>query len=231
MGKIMAMHQANYIPWIGYFHKMAHADVFVYLDTVQYPRGRSFSARNKIKSPNGEIFLTIPISVPKGKEHKVLYTEIEFADHKWKEKHKKTIQLNYKKAPFFDEIFPLYTQEIDRSSTLLELNINLIEAIATYLNINNQRLKLSEILSTFGQKTDLIIDICKATDADIYLSGTGGGKEYNDETKLKANDIKLIYDEFQHPVYKQLWSDFIPNLSILDLLFNRGQKSSQILKT
>jgi len=231
MTKIMAMHQANYIPWIGYFHKITHCDIFVYLEVVQYPRGKNFSARNKIKTPNGEIFLTVPVSFPKGRERKVLYTDIQFADQQWKEKHKKTIYLNYKKAPFFAEIFELYDHAIDRSQTLLDLNINLIEAIANYLKINTRRIKLSEILSEFGQKTDLIIDICKAVNADTYLSGTGGGKEYNDEAKLNANGIKLLYDDFHHPVYKQLWGDFIPNLSILDLLFNHGQASSQILKT
>jgi hypothetical protein len=225
----MAMHQANYIPWIGYFHKMAHCDVFVYLDTVQYPRGKNFSARNKIKTPNGETFLTIPVSIPKGHEHKVLYTDVQFANQKWKAKHKKTILLNYKKAPYFEEIYALYCHEVDRSTMLLELNINLIEAIAMYLKIDTRRIKLSEILSDFGQKTDLIIDICKAADADTYLSGTGGGKEYNDEKKLLSNGIELRYADFHHPVYKQLWGDFIPNLSMLDLLFNFGAESSQLL--
>ena len=226
----MAMHQANYIPWIGYFHKMLKSDVFVYLDVVQYPRGKSFSARNKIKTANGETVLTVPISVPKGQDHKVLYTDIQFADQKWKKKHKKTILLNYKKAPFFDEVFTLYTKELDRSHALLDLNINLIEAIAEYLNIDTQRIKLSNILSKFGQKTDLIIEICKALDANTYLSGTGGGKEYNDEEQLSVNNIRLLYDDFQHPVYEQLWGYFISKLSILDFLFNFGAEGGQLLK-
>lgn len=225
MSKTMAMHQANYIPWIGYFYKMAHCDVFVYLDDVQYPRGKSFSARNRIKTPQGAKFLTIPVTKTGGKEGKVLYRDVQFADNEWQEKHKKTLELNYKKAPYFDEVFSMYCLEIDRSTSLLELNIHLIEAIAEYLKISTQRVKLSDVLLTFGQKTDLIIDICNALEADIYLSGTGGGKVYNDEEKLSENGIKLIYNEFNHPVYPQLWEGFTPNLSILDLLFNCGRES------
>ncbi len=227
--KIMAMHQANYIPWLGYFYKMAKCDVFVYLDVVQYPRGRSFAARNKIKTPNGSAFLTVPVSLPKGREGKALYTEVQFANDQWKEKHKKTLQFNYKKAPFFDEIFSLYARQVDRSRNLLELNLNLIEAVTDYLNIRTKRVRLSEILKQFGQKTDLIIDICKALDADGYLSGTGGGKEYNDEAKLAQNGIMLMYSDFKHPEYRQLYGPFEKYLSILDLLFNEGPHSREIL--
>jgi hypothetical protein len=230
MNKTMAMHQANYIPWIGYFYKMAHCDVFVYLDVVQYPRGKSFSARNRIKTPNGAQFLTIPVTKNSGNHGKVLYPDVQFADTKWQDKHKRALELNYKKAPYYQEVFTMYCRELDRSTSLLDLNINLIEAIAKYLRISTQRIKLSDVLSSFGQKTDLIIDICKTLDADIYLSGTGGGKEYNDEEKLSAHGIKLVYNEFHHPIYPQLWGRFIPNLSILDLLFNCGREGSQWLK-
>lgn len=223
------MHQANYVPWIGYFYKMAKCDVFVYLDVVQYPRGSSFSARNQIKTPNGPAFLTIPVSIPKGVEGKALYTDIKFSDQKWKEKHKKSLQLNYKKAPFYNEIFDLFEIAVNKNEKLLNLNITLINVIADYLEIKSQRIKLSDILKSFGQKTDLIIDICNAIASDKYLSGTGGGKEYNNEIKLNAHNIELIYSDFKHPTYSQLWKEFIPNLSILDLLFNQGKASKEIL--
>jgi len=223
------MHQANYVPWLGYFYKIARSDVFVYLDTVQYPRGQSFAARNRIKTPNGPSFLTIPVSIPKGSEGKVLYTDVSFAGDKWRDKHLKTIMLNYKKAPFFDDIFTMFQKHVIAAKNLLELNISLIEAVCDLLQINTKRIRLSQILDNFGQKTDLIIDICKAVDADSYLSGTGGGREYNDENKMKFAGIELVYSDFKHPVYNQLWGEFIPNLSILDLLFNHGTQSRAIL--
>ncbi len=229
MKKIMSMHQPNYIPWLGYFYKIAKCDVFVFLDSVQYPRGKSYSARNSIKTPNGSTLLSIPVSIPKGYEGKVKYTDIAFFDEQWKDKHKKSLQLNYKRAPYFEEIYTLFSKSVNRSATLLDLNVNIIESILDYLNIKSKRLFLSDILEDFGQKTDLIINICKKLNANYYLSGTGGGAEYNDEELLKINNISLLYSDFVHPKYNQLWKGFVPNLSILDLLFNYGKESCRIL--
>ncbi len=229
MSKIVAIHQPNYIPYLGYFYKMLQADVFVLLDTVQYPRGRHFGARNRIKTPQGETFLTIPVSKPKTKDGKVKYTDIMFAEANWPDKHLKTLTLNYKKAPYFDKIINLLLPIMKSEKKLVSLNIALIRAIADYLNIDTQILLLSDLLNEFGRKNQLIVDICKATAASAYLSGTGGGREYNDPHYLEEFDISLKYSEFEHPQYGQLWGSFIPNLSIIDLLFNEGENSGEIL--
>lgn len=218
-----AIHQPNYIPWPGYFHKLAACDVFVYLDTVQYPRGQSFAARNRIKTPNGVVFLTIPVSVPKGQEGKASYLEVEFADERWRDKHLKTVEQSYKRAPHFDEVFELYREGLEQGRTLVDLNVGLIEAIAGYLGIETRRVRLSETLDSFGEKSDLIVDVCKAVGADVYLSGAGGGREYNDERLLNENGIELRYDDYTYPEHPQLWDGFEPNLSVLDLLFNCGR--------
>ncbi len=225
------MHQPNYIPWLGYFHKMANCNIFVYLDAVQYPRGRSFSPRNRIKTPNGVTFLTIPLRHPAGRERKVTYLEMEFAGEHWKQKHLKTVELNYRRAPYFSEIFELYREQVLRHHCFVELNIGLIETFADYLAIPTPRVRLSELLKDFGQKSQLIVDICRAVDAEVYLSGVGGGEEYNDEAYLKQNGITLRYDRFEHPVYPQLWGDFAANLSILDVLFNCGKAAREFLTT
>ncbi len=226
---IMAMHQPNYIPWLGYFYKMYKSDVFVLLDVVQFPRGQSFAARNRIKTAQGAVYLTVPVSIPKNRQGKALYTEVQFANQKWKKKHLKTIELSYKRAPYFEEVFPWLEAEILKAETLIDLNIGLILKIKEFLQIKTRLVLLSEILKSFGQKTQLIIDICKALQCDTYLSGTGGGKEYNDETLLNQHGISLIYSNFKHPTYQQLWGAFIPNLSIIDLLFNHGAQSREIL--
>ena len=225
----MAMHQPNYIPWLGYFYKIYACDIFIYLDTVQYPRGQSYAARNRIKTPNGVSFLTIPVRITKGTGGKVKYSEVEFAEQNWRDKQIKTLNMNYKRTPFYSEIIPLVQASIETATSLIELNIGLIEGIANYLKIDTKRLRLSEILTSYGQKTDLIVDICKAVGADIYLSGTGGGRDYNDEKLLARNGITLAYSDFIHPVYSQLWGEFTPGLSILDLLFNHGHASRKIL--
>lgn len=229
MGKVLSMHQPNYIPYLGYFYKIAKSDVFVYLDAVQYPRGQSFAARNKIKTPNGVAYLTIPVSIPGGRKGKAKYTEVEFADNKWIDKHLKTIQTSYKKAAHFNEIYPMLEKELKSYDRFVDLNIGLIERISNYLKIKTERVRLSEILEDFGQKTQLIIDLCNKMDADTYLSGTGGGKEYNDERMLNDNNISLQYSNFEHPEYSQLWGEFQPYLSIIDLLFNYGPESRNIL--
>ena len=225
----VAIHQPNYVPWPGYFHKLAAADVFVYLDAVQYPRGRSFAARNRIKTPNGAAYLIVPVSVPKGSEGKASYLEVDFADEKWRKKHLATVEQSYARAPHFEEVFPLYSKGVETGETLVELNIGLIEAVASYLGIETRRVRLSELLPSFGQKTDLIVDVCRALDASAYLSGSGGGRAYTDEAVLRERGLDLRFDEFEYPRYQQLWGDFEPNLSVLDVLFNCGPASRQLV--
>ena len=126
----LAVHQPNYIPWLGYFHKLAASDVFVYLDAVQFPRGQSFGARNRIKTPNGVSFLTVPVSSPKGRKGKATYREIEFAEPRWRDKHLKTVEMSYARAAHFGEVFDLYRQGLETGSTPVEVNVALIEAFA-----------------------------------------------------------------------------------------------------
>jgi hypothetical protein len=224
-----AIHQPNYIPWIGYFYKLANVDKFVFLDSVQYPRGSSFSNRNRIKTAQGETYLTIPITIPSGKKGKVSFQEVQANEVKWKEKHLKILHYNYKKARCFEEIYSLLETTLMEPLSFAELNIALIHTIADYLNITTRTYKLSSLLSSFGAKTNLIVDIGKKVNSLHYYSGTGGGKEYNDETLLSKNGIDLMYSDFVHPVYPQLWDKFIPNLSILDLVFNCGKDSREII--
>lgn len=226
---VVAIHQPNYIPWPGYFHKLAACDVFVHLDAVQYPRGQSFAARNRIKTPNGVTYLTVPVSVPKGHEGKASYLEVELADERWRDKHLKTVEQSYKRAPHFEEVFELYRAGLERGETLVDLNIGLIEAIARYLGIETRRVRLSELLDSFGEKTELILDVCRAVGSDTYLSGSGGGREYTNEELLNEHGIELRYDEYEYPEHPQLWNGFEPNLSVLDLLFNCGRAGRELV--
>jgi len=229
VGRAVAMHQPNYIPYLGYFCKMKKCDCFVYLDAVQYPRGRSFAARNRIKTSTGVAFLTVPVSVPSGKEGKFRYSEIEFANDEWKSRHLKTIDRNYRRAAHFAEVFPLYEYALQNSPSLVELNIALIEAFSVYLGIAASRVRLSHVLNCFGRKNRLIIDICRALEADTYISGTGGGRDYNDEELLASEGIRLEYAEFTAREYGQLWGEFVPNLSVVDALFNVGKRTTELL--
>jgi hypothetical protein len=225
-----AVHQPNYLPWLGWFHKLAAADVFVYLGAVQYPRGRSFAARNRIKTPNGVAWLTVPVSVPKGREGKATYREVELAEPRWREKHLRTVETSYARAPHFDDVLELYRTGLEAGETLLEINLALLEGFADYLGIATRRVVLSELLPEFGRKTELIVDACRALGADEYLSGSGGGAAYNDEEQLAEEGIALRYDAFEPAPYPQLWGDFEPGLSALDALMNCGPAARELIR-
>ena len=137
------------------------------------------------QDPNGAAFLTIPVSVPKSHDGKAPYSEVGFADVGWKEKHLKTVAQSYRRAPHYDEVYALYERELEPDRPFVELTIGLIEAFCSYLGIETERVRLSDTVQSAHQKTDLIVDICSALGADAYLSGTGGGRDYNDEELLR----------------------------------------------
>lgn len=227
--KIMAMHQPNYLPYAGYFYKMGRCDLFVLLDAVQFPRGQSFANRNRVKTHNGTTWLTVPVSIPSGEKGKVPYTEVAFGGDKWRRKHLRTLQMNYKKAPYYEEVYALVERVLEEAEDFTEMNISLIEAVAEYLEIDTPTARLSELGDDFGEKTELIVDICREVGAGAYLSGTGGGKEYNDEQLLASHGIELRYSDFEHPEYPQLWDGFESHLSVIDMLFNCGPESRELL--
>lgn len=229
MSKTVAIHQPNYLPWLGYFNKMANCDVFVLLDDVQLLRGKSFTTRNKVKTPNGAQWLTVPI---RGKgELGLIKDAMIVRDGTWQRKHWKTIQLAYKKAPYFDRYEMKISEIYNRPwENLCELNITLIKVIKNLMAIDTT-LVLSSEMNIEARGAEKILSIIRELKAGKYITGEGkGSKRYIAEEEFKENSIELIYQQFKHPVYHQLWGDFIPNLSIIDLLFNEGERSLQILK-
>ena len=211
----IAIHQPNYIPWIGYFYKISQVDKFIILDNAKYSKG-SIINRNKIKNANGGItMLTIPIHYRTAN-----INEITIFKNGWEEKHWKTIFLNYKKTPYFNE----YKNEFEKIflkkwDILSNINITLIKLILSILNINTEIIIASELKKDFGFKNDRIVNICKYLNADEYLSGNGA-KKYNIEEEYNKAGIKLSYTSFVHPIYNQLYGNFEPNMSIIDMIFN-----------
>jgi len=224
--KIIAIHQPNFLPWLGFFYKMVKSDVFVFLDNVQFSKN-SYQNRVKIKTPHGAVWLTVPVLHKFGQltlEVKINNTE------KWREKHLRTFEMNYKKAPFFKPIFDLL-QEIyfkKEWELLVDFNTELILCISKYLGIKTEIMRAS-LLNAGGKSTELLVNILKELNASTYLSGKGGAK-YQNEDVFKTIGIKLIYSNFEHPNYPQLWEGFLEGLSIVDLLFNCGEKSYQYIR-
>jgi len=210
---------------------MVHSDVFILFDDVQFPRGKTFGNRVLIKTPNGESWLTIPVQ---GKGDLLLFNQIEISDLTWLKKAIRTIQVCYSKAPHYKEVFPgledIFSRRFQR---LYELNISLIEYLVKILGIKTIITSSSAIKTdTNDQPPGKIIDLILSVGANQYISGKGeGSKRYLDENVFREKRIKLIWQDFQHPEYKQLYGEFIPNLSIIDMVFMEGpEKTLEILK-
>jgi hypothetical protein len=212
---------------MGFFYKIKKSDLFVLLDKVNVPRGQSFANRNKILGPNGPFYLTVPLNKKKFNNGIFTYLEAEFSDQTWREKHLKSIEISYKKSPYFNLFFPVLQNLYEKNSlSFCEHNIRFIEEVCTFFNIKTPIIRLSKILDKFGQKNQLIIDIAGAINANVYLCGSGGGLEYTDpEFLLQQANIKTIFTSFVHPSYPQFNSkEFFSHLSIIDYIFNCGNK-------
>lgn len=229
--KKAAIHQPNFLPWLGYFHKISMIDSFVFFDNVQFPRGKTFGNRVKIKTGNGELWLTVPV-LSKGDLsdfHDILINNT----FPWQRKMIKTIELSYKKAKFFDKYHEeFYSVFMNHYEKLADLNIGMIKYLSGVLGLNVSFHLSSEILSDPKLNAEeKILGILKHLGISVYVSGSGAGsRRYIDEEKFKAEKIEIVWQQFNSPSYPQLWGEFIPDLSIIDLIFNCGDKSLEILK-
>lgn len=222
---IVAIHQPNYIPWIGFFYKMLQSDIFVLLDNVQHSKS-SITHRNNIKTTSGEFLLSIPL---KNKES-IINELIIDQPEKCLKKHLNVIEMNYKKAQYYsflsEELSVLYSNNYEK---LIDLNVNAIELIKDKLDINTKLVIASHLSDISGIGSDRNLSICKSLNASVYISGKGA-KTYNDTDSFDKENIKLEYSNFNHPIYPQLWGDFIKGVSAIDLLLNCGFESKNILR-
>lgn len=223
---IVAIHQPQFLPWLGYIDKIAMADLFCYLDNVQYKKNE-WQNRNRIKTAQGWQWITVPVQYrfPQKINEVTITNRIS-----WKKKHLMAFRTNYSKTPFFHEYFKsfeqIYAQEWE---FLSELNICLIEHIRGIFNLKAKPTALASSLNLSDDPTDRLIDICKSLGGDTYLSGKDGVK-YMDLEQFTKRGIKVIIQNFDHPVYPQRFGDFKSHLSIMDLLFNCGPKSLERIK-
>lgn len=224
---ILTAHQPVYLPWLGLFHKIALADTFVSFNQVQY-LPKDWNSRNRIKTACAPIWLTVPV-LKSGHRKKAL-AEIEINNVvPWQRKHWKSIFLNYKKAPFFkrwaDFFEDVYLNK--EWKYLAELNDYMLKWFLDVLGIKVKFVDGRE-LDLEGKKNSLVLDMCRKQNADIYVFGALG-KDYADSGAFQRQGIKLIFQNYRHPEYQQLYGEFIPYLSIIDLLFNCGPDSYGIL--
>ncbi len=223
---IVAVHQPQYLPWLGYFDKIRIADVFCYLDNVQYKKNE-WQNRNRIKTAQNWQWLTVPVHYRF--PQKINEVEINNSVN-WKKKHLQALITNYSKAPYFkDYITPLEDVFTKDWELLSEFNIGLLERLREFLNLHDKPAIPASSMVLRDDPTERLIDICKAVGADTYLAGQDG-RTYMDLERFRANGITLITQEFKHPVYPQLYDEFQSHMSIVDLLFNCGPESIKIIE-
>lgn len=226
--KKIAIVQSNYIPWKGYFDMIAAVDEFILYDDMQYTR-RDWRNRNKIKTPQGAQWLTVPVHV-KGKYHQTIrQTEIDGAE--WAAAHWKSLAQNYRRTPHFSRISewlePLYLNE--SYTHISQLNRRFIEAICNYLEIKTI-ITNSWDYTLLDGKTERLADLCMQAGGTEYVSGPAA-KDYIDGNIFADMEIKLTwFDYADYPEYPQLWGKFVHGITILDLLFNCGKESPRYMK-
>ncbi|WCL51232.1 WbqC family protein [Leptospira sp. GIMC2001] len=226
---IVSINQPAYLPWLGYFHRIAISDIHIVLDHVQFEKN-SFTNRNKIRTREGTAWLTVPVLTSgKFKSNPINLLEID-NKQKWAKKHLEAFKLNYRKARYFDEIFSflmeVYSQEWKYLHEIAD-KLNLF--ILNYLNIKTKILYSSK-MNIHSVKSDLVYELCKETGSSIYISGSLG-RNYLEEDKFSQNNIKVIYHDYNHPTYEQIYPGFEPYMNIFDLLFNHGKGSMKILNS
>jgi len=224
----IAIHQPNYLPWCGYFYKMGQVDLFVILDDCSFTKS-GVTHRVRIRTPQGICWLTVPV----GKREVPIVTLSPDPLQDWGMRQWNIIKNSYSKAAFWSEIAgwlkPLLKT---RWQTLVDLNLEALNEVAGLLEIGTPMVRTSEfpegLKRALGSGSVRNLGICQYLGAKTYVSGQGA-RDYNDEQAFASAGIRLEYVQFNHPVYPQLGEGFIPELSIIDLLFNCGPKSRQVL--
>jgi len=220
--------QPTYLPWLGYFALMDRVDTFVFLDSVQFAK-RSWQQRNRIKTANGEVMLTIPVQ-NEGIRNCIIKEVRINKEENFIAKHVETIRRAYIKAPFYslyaNELFLCLDKEND---SLCSLTTSLILKIKEFLGVKSEIIFSSD-MDISGKKDELLADICVKLSAKRYISPVGS-KVYLDRSESFAKrNIDILYNEYTHPIYTQLYGEFVPYMAIIDLLFNEGPDSLRIIK-
>lgn len=220
---IVAIHQPNFFPWLGYFDKIARSDVFILLDHVQFQKtGGTWSNRVKLLVSEEARWVTAPIVRD---YHGVrAINEMEFqANNSWRNKLLKSLVANYARAPFFSETMEFIEPLILNSeNNLARYNGTAVMAIAKYLGLPTEKFRWSSEISVYQQASEMLIALTQAVGCDSYLCG-GGAEGYQQDTAFAAAGVDLIYQNFQNPVYIQVgMKEFVPGLSIIDALMNIG---------
>jgi hypothetical protein len=223
---IVAVHQPQYLPWIGYFDKIDQADAFVLLDSVQFKKNE-WQNRNKIKTAQGWQWLTVPVTF----KHPQRINEVPINKTvRWQHKQRQAIVSNYKKAPYYGHLEDFFEAIFDTDWEIIsELNIVVVRKLVEILGIETPLYVASDLPDFPEDPDERLIAMTKHFKADTYLAGAGG-KDYMDLDKYSSAGVNVKFQDFAHPIYQQLFGEFQPYMSVVDLLFNHGTESLGIIR-
>jgi len=219
--RIVAIHQPNFLPWLGYFNKIARADVFILLDNVQYSKtGGTWSNRVQFAMRGQATWVTVPIVRAYHGVRRI--NEMRINGGPWRARVLRTLRTAYGRAPYASIVFPLVEQMVNNpTDVLVDYNASAIQSLMAALELNRAELLRASSLGVTGQSTDLLVRLVKAVDGTTYLCG-GGAADYQDDAKFASSGIDLEYQDFCHPVYRQGRHPFVAGLSIVDTLMHCG---------
>jgi len=227
MSRLLAAHQPNYLPWLGLFHKVGQADVWVVADDVQYTK-HGLINRNRIRTATGWQWLTVPVRTRDRGLQSIRQIEIA-ADPNWRRKHWQTLQWNYHQTPYYADHADFFGDVYSRAwHHLIDLNLELCTYLLRQFDIEVE-IHRSSTLELSSDRNQRLIDMVRACNCDAYLAGGGGSKNYLDEALFRRAEIACRFDSFTHPTYPQTFPGFEPSMTALDLLFNCGPASREIL--
>ena len=222
MGEVVAIHQPNFFPWLGYFDKIARSDIFVFLDEVQFPKkGGSWSNRVKLLISGEAKWVTAPIE--RNYSGFCNINEMYFKEDNWREKFLNTLKTNYSKNPFYDEAMEVIELLIKNSEkNVAKYNVHAITEIARKLDLDISKIRKSSEFSFQQSSNELLCAVTKGVGGNIYMCG-GGADGYQDEKIFKDSGLTLIFQNFVHPIYTQRENEnFTQGLSIIDAVMNLG---------
>jgi hypothetical protein len=224
--KTLVVLQPGYLPWLGYFDLLSKADVFVHYDDVQFDN-HGWRNRNRVKGPKGAIWLTVPVLHHGRGAQSILDVEID--DRRdWRRKHLSTIGQLYAHATFVDSILPRLREIIERPwPRLVDLDLALIDWLAEEIGISTPCYRASQ-LDIGGDRIERLVNLCKYFGASRYISGNAA-RDYLDVTRFAAAGIDVVWHDYAHPTYAQQHGEFVPYLSVLDLVLNAGARSLSVL--
>ena len=223
---IVSVHQPQYLPWLGYFDKIDRADVFVLLDTVQYKKNE-WQNRNRIKTAQGPQWLTVPVTYRY--PQRICEVGVNGCE-RWQHRQRQALATNYRRAPHWGRLEELFEDVFSRSwESVASLNIHVVKRLTAVLGIATPIYTASELGSFPEDPDERLIALTKHFGAGIYLAGCGG-HEYMDLSKYERAGIEVVFQDYRHPRYDQLFGAFESHLSVVDLIYNHGEKSLPILR-